>query len=283
LPQYGTAAAIFTPRGHHRGMARDDGYLLDNRQTEAGARFEAISAIFGPSTFRHMNDLGIEAGWRCWEVGAGGPWVPRWLADRVGPPGRVLATDIDVSWMRDLTGPVIEVRRHDVAHDPPPAEAFDLVHARLVLVHLTNRDRALRMMIEALRPGGWLFLEDADPALQPLACPDEHGPAEQLANKLRAGFHTMFAERGVDLGYGRTLPRRLRDAGLTEVAADAFFPMGSPACDRLETATVEQLRTGLVAGGHATAEEVDRHLANIASGRLDLATGPMVSAWGRRP
>ncbi len=43
------------------------------------------------------------------------------------------------------------------------------------LVHVADRERALRVMTDALRPGGWLLLEDADPALQPLICPDESG------------------------------------------------------------------------------------------------------------
>src|ERR1700716_2335038 len=111
-------------------MTRDDGYLLDNQQAEAGMRFDALATIFDPSTFRHIADLGIDRGWRCWEVGAGGPSVPRWLAERVGPTGRVVATDIDVSWMHEVAGPAIEVRRHDVARDEPPKETFDLVHAR---------------------------------------------------------------------------------------------------------------------------------------------------------
>ena len=109
--------------------------------------------------------MGLGEGWRCWEVGAGGVSVPRSLAERVGTSGRVLATDIDVSWIESAAGCALEVRRHDVIHDPPPAETFDLVHARLVLVHLADRAAALRVMIDALRPGGWLVLEDADPAL----------------------------------------------------------------------------------------------------------------------
>ena len=40
-------------------------------------------------------------------------------------------------------------------------------------------------MVGALRPGGWMLVEDADPGLQPLLCPDDHGPAQHLANRLR--------------------------------------------------------------------------------------------------
>jgi SAM-dependent methyltransferase len=261
---------------------RSDKYLLDNQQAEAGTRFDALSTLFNPSTFRHISDLGIGPGWRCWEVGAGGPSVPRWLAEQVGFTGRVLATDIDVSWTQEAANSVIEVRRHDVARDAPPEEMFDLVHARLVLVHVVDRVRALQSMIKVLRPGGWLFLEDADPALQPLICPDEYGPEQQLANKLRNGFRKLLAQRGADLSYGRKLPRLLREAELIGVEADAFFPITSPACNLLEAATVNQVREALIAQGYATAEEIEQHLANIATGQLDLATSPMISSWGRR-
>ncbi|MFI7098600.1 methyltransferase domain-containing protein [Streptomyces sp. NPDC050161] len=269
-------------------MARDtrstqgEGYLLDNRQAEAGKRFAALSALFDPSTFRHFGTVGVGEGWRCWEVGAGGPTVPSWLAERVGPAGYVVATDIDTSWMRQAVG--FEALRHDVAAEPPPAGGpFDLIHARLVLVHVADRAKALRSMTEALRPGGWLVLEDADPALQPLICPDEYGPQQELANRLRRGFRALLKERGADLAYGRKLPRLLREAGLADVRADAYFPIASPACTVLEEATVRQVRDKLVAAGLATDEEIDRHLATVAAGGLDLATSPMISAWGRRP
>ncbi|OON82786.1 methyltransferase domain-containing protein [Streptomyces tsukubensis] len=260
----------------------DHGYLLDNQQSDAGIRFAALSELFDPVTFRHVDQLGITAGMRCWEVGAGGPSVPLGLAERVGPAGGVVATDIDVSWNRDIAGDVIEVLRHDVAADPIPPGGFDLVHARLVLVHVTDRAEALRRMVQALRPGGRLLIEDADPGLQPLLCPDESGPEQRLANRLRTGFRTLMAGRGADLSYGRTLPRLLRDAGLADVRADAYFPITSPACAVLEAATVRQIRRLLVAEGLATDEEIDRHLENVATGRLDLATAPMISAWGRR-
>jgi SAM-dependent methyltransferase len=261
----------------------DDGYLLDNRAALAGDRIAALSALFDPVTFRHVDALGIAPGWRCWEVGAGGPAVPRGLAARVGPGGSVLATDLEVSpALAAAVGGAVEVRRHDVARDPPPEGPFDLVHARLVLVHLPDRERALATMVGALRPGGWLLVEDADPALQPLGVIDEVGPEATLANELRAAFRVLLAERQVDLAYGRTLPRVLRAAGLADVAADAYFPVALLACRPLEIATVTFLRDQLLAKGLATAEAIDRHLANVRAGRLDLAQPPMISAWGRR-
>ncbi|MFJ9408348.1 class I SAM-dependent methyltransferase [Streptomyces sp. NPDC101393] len=268
-------------RGAEQGG--EQGYLLDNQQAEAGVRFGALAELFDPVTFRHVDRIGVTEGMRCWEVGAGGPSVPAGLAERVGPTGQVVCTDIDVSWARGAASDVVEVLRHDVAADPPPPGGFDLVHARLVLVHVVDRAEALRRMVQALRPGGVLLLEDADPGLQPLLCPDESGPEQRLANRLRSGFRELMAARGADLSYGRTLPRLLREGGLRDVQADAYFPITSPACTVLEAATVRQIRGRLVAAGIATEEDIDRHLANVATGQLDLATAPMVSAWGRRP
>ncbi|MFD7874556.1 methyltransferase domain-containing protein [Streptomyces sp. NPDC059766] len=264
-------------------MTRTDRYLLDNRQSEAAERFDAFAALFDPTTFRHMEKLGIGPGWRCWEVGAGGTSVVSWLARKVGPTGKVVATDIDVSRLAAAARPPVEVSVHDVGAQEPPEADFDLVHARLVLVHVPDRERALQSMIKALRPGGRLLIEDADPALQPLLCPDEHGPEQRLANRLRHGFRSLLADRGADLAYGRRLPRLLREAGLHQVEADAYFPVTSPACTALEAATVRQIRDRLVEAGLATDQDIDQHLANLAAGSMDLATAPMISAWGRKP
>jgi SAM-dependent methyltransferase len=260
-------------------MASSD-YLLDNQQAEAGERFDALAELFNQTTFRHMEAIGLGSGWRVWEVGAGGASVPAWIAGRTD--GEVLATDIDTSWL-GTEGARFEARRHDIGIDPAPEGLFDLVHARLLLVHVVQRANALATMVGALRPGGWLLLEEADPGLQPLVCPDGYGDEQRLANKLKGAFRSLMSERGVDLAFGRTLPRLLRSAGMVNVQADAYFPLSGPACDQLERATTEQIRELLVSKGLATAEEIEEHLSNVASGRLDLATSPMVSAWAQKP
>ena len=208
--------------------------------------------------------------------------MPTWLAQRVAPQGFALATDLDVS---RLSGHAAgwETRRHDVGVEEPPPGPFDLVHARLVLVHVPRRAQALASLVRALRPGGWLVIEDADAALQPLGCPDERSPADKLANRLRQAFRALLAERGADLAFGRTLPRRLREAGLCDVRAEVFFPLGSPECARLERSTIAQVRTHLLARGLVSEAEIEAHLKHVASGRLDLATAPLVTAWGRKP
>jgi SAM-dependent methyltransferase len=266
------------------GVGADEGYLLDNQQREAGNRFAALSALFDPSTFRHLTALGLGPGWRVWEVGAGGTSVPGWLAQQTAPDGEVLATDLDTAWIAGAAPrPNLRVLRHDVGVNPPPEGPFDLVHARLLLVHVPNRAEALAAMTSVLRPGGWLVVEEADPALQPLLCLEDSGPAQQLANRLKVAFRQLMADRGVDLAFGRTLPRLLREHGLVDVSADAYFPITGPACVELERATIRQVRGRMLAAELATEAEIEEHLDNLSTGLVDLATSPMITAWGRKP
>jgi ubiquinone/menaquinone biosynthesis C-methylase UbiE len=116
--------------------------------------YATLAALLDATTFAHLDRLGVAQGWRCWEVGAGAMTVPMWLAERVGPGGHVLATDIDPAFLPGTGGQLFEVRLHDVVLDPAPAETFDLVHARMLLEHLSDPDVALARMVQTVRPGG---------------------------------------------------------------------------------------------------------------------------------
>ena len=164
-------------------------YLLSNDAPEAMDRFTAFTTLFDPATFRHLDGLGLAPGWRCWEVGAGGTSVVAHLSERVGRGGHVLATDINVSWAGGAVAPNVEVLEHDVACRP--AAGRDRSTSSMPASSwctCPERDTALANMVAALRPGGVLLVEDADPALQPLSCLEEIGPAGGLANRLRRGF-----------------------------------------------------------------------------------------------
>jgi len=152
-----------------------------------------------------------------------------------------------------------------------------------VLTHVPERDEALRRMASALRPGGRLLVEDFDIDLQPRACPAGTGPEHARADRIRTGFVDLLVARGVDRAYGRKLPGAMRALGLSDVRADACFPLVDPATAVLEAANVEQVRDGLVTQGYATSDEIDAHLAGLADGTLDVCVPPLVSAWAVRP
>ncbi len=122
-------------------------------------RLAALAESLDPATFRLLERVGVEPGMHVLEVGAGTGSVSAWLADRVGPGGRVMSTDIDLRFHADMPANVM-VRRHDVSSDRLPSEHFHLVHARAVIQHLPERQEVLARLLEALRPGGAMVIED---------------------------------------------------------------------------------------------------------------------------
>jgi SAM-dependent methyltransferase len=260
----------------------DESYVFDNAGAQAGTRFSALAAIFDPGTIRHLTARGVSDGWHCLEVGAGGGSIATWLCERVGPAGHVVATDIDPRFLEGLRRPNLEVRRHDVASDPLPEGVFDLAHARLVLVHLPDRERALARILAALKPGGWLVIEEFDS----LSMRPDSGinPDEVLLKTFIAMQHVMM-ERGVNLRYGRFLAGRLRARGLVDVDAEGrtFMWQGGSAGADLMRANFEQLRDAMVVSGTVTSDELDRDLHRLDDARF-LAPSPIMwTTWGRRP
>jgi SAM-dependent methyltransferase len=258
-------------------------YLFDNRGPETPDRFRGLSASFDGWTIQHLERVGVAPGWRCFELGAGGGSIARWLADRVGPTGHVLATDVDPRHLAGLAGPNLEVREHDIVEDPVPEGPFDLVHTRLVLQHVPQRRRVVRKLVGLLRPGGWAVLEDF--ALQPHLY--SLGDRES-ARLFRAGDQAVwkaFRDRGADPGFGRALPGLLVRAGLEEVNADAYATLwrgGTPGAAVL-AANYRQARESMLATGKITDESLERLLHRLEEPGNARFSSLLVSAWGRRP
>src|SRR5438309_1833603 len=122
------------------------------REEFEGGRLELLEQIFDPGS-RNRRDR-VQPGWRCLEVGAGRGSMAVWLAERVGPRGHVVATDIDLTYLARLQLPNLEVRQHDILDDPLDAlepGSFDVVCSRLTLFWLSGRqEEAIRRMVECL-------------------------------------------------------------------------------------------------------------------------------------
>ena len=219
-------------------------YLLDNLAPQAGGRFAGLEACFDETTFRHLTAVGIGPAWRCWEIGAGSGSVAGWMAERVGKDGAVLATDLNVDWIRTNITPRVEVRLHDLTSDEIPRSAYDLIHARLVLVHLPQRDAIIPRLVSALAPSGWLVLEEFLDAFP--SGPEPETEQERTFERVLDAFRELLRRRGADTtSYPSTLPWRLKRTGLVGVGGEGKLLFAhaahlarrswKPICARLET------------------------------------------------
>lgn len=255
-------------------------YLLDNADAEAARRMEILARLYDADTRKALADVGLAPGWHCLEVGGGGGSVATWMAERCAPGGSVLCTDIDPRHIASRHSN-LRVEQHDITQDPLPAAHFDLIHARLVLMHIPARDAVLTRLVVALKPGGWLVIEDFDVMAV---------PPDVSINPAEAHFAATDAMRrymtggGADPRYGRRLFGRFQERGLVEVDARGYVMMfaGHNAGVELMRVNFEQIGAEVIAAGLLTQEQLDADLAMIETDEYAMPSPIMWSVAGRK-
>lgn len=256
-------------------------YVFDNDSVHAREQHRCLAEMLDPMTTLRLARLGVGDGWNCLEVGAGGGSVAGWLASRVAPSGQVLATDVKPAHLPSAPG--LRVQQHDVVRDPLPESTFDLIYARLVLIHLPQRLAVLGKLARALRPGGWLQLDEFDISYGPALLMPSTRARERYERFLAAKIRVMDAA-GADGAWGQRVPQAMRDAGLADIDTRAELQLwdgGSPGT-RLLIHHTHHLREKFLAAGMT-----DRQLAEVREVMTDPAframSCPIYSVQGRRP
>ena len=202
----GIASAMARPAMTDSGPVAH--YVLDNSKPEASGRFDALASLSStPEPSVISKPLARSRTGDAWKLPRAG------ARSRDGSPAgsvQVGASSLPISTFgifEDLSLPNLEIVQHNILDDASPEPAFDLVHTRLLLVHLPRREEALDRMISALKPGGWLLAEEFDSVST--RADRELNPAETLLKSSLAGWAVMEAA-GVEIGYGRKLAARLK-------------------------------------------------------------------------
>lgn len=253
-------------------------YLFDNAAPQAQARLAALAEVHDAGSTRHLLARGVADGWKCLEIGGGLGTITRWLSDRVGARGYVLTTDIDTRFLEAIRRGNVEVRQHDILVDPLPASFFDLAYARLVLEHLPDPDLALGRMLTAIKPGGWLLVEDFE------VWSSDSGQASRFVSKTLMAMRCVSAAAGANPRLGLSLGRRLRAQGLVSVGHEGRVHLchGGSAAARLARLNFEQLRDAILATG-LTGAEFAADLARLDDEEFEWRSPTLWTAWGQRP
>src|SRR5215472_5595354 len=255
---------------------------------EGRERLGILARVMRPTTLDLLRRAGIQPGMTCLEVGCGGGDLAFDMAHVVGPAGKIVATDIDEKKL-DIAGQEaraqqlknVEFRLADISESDPEA-SFDLVHARFLLTHLADPGQALARMRQALRPGGVVVIEDID-FRGHFSYPD----SAALWRYVELYTETV-RRRGADANIGPRLPGLLLEAGFENVRMNVVQPAGSDGEVKLmNPLTMENIADAVLAEGLASADEVDRLVAELyqfARTPGTVASMPrVVEAWGYRP
>ena len=183
-------------------------YILDDAATEEYQRLDLMSKILDPWTRGYLRSLGVGPGWRCLELGGGNGSIAEWLCGVVGPSGSVTSVDVEPVLLDLVPAQNLTVQQLDVRTDPLPAGTFDLVTCRALLHQVADDAPAvLERMAAAVRPGGWLLVQEPDFSLAPTTEPEVW--ASTWSALIRWG-----RDQGVDWLIGRRLPAMVSGLGL---------------------------------------------------------------------
>lgn len=264
-------------------------YMYDLSSETELRRLQKLEALNDPATIAHLEAIGVGEGWRCLEIGGGAGSIARWLCERVGAGGRVVATDLDVRFLESIDAPNLEVRRHDVLEDELEPESYDLVHSRFLLEHLSGYREALARMVAAIAPGGWILVEDVDFAMAIMGDPNERPgyPPESIpvAAEMTERLGGLAQLRGIQAELGRHLPALLVEAGLEEVGGEGRTNLVWTGTEESELGRLSLERvTRLAADAGLISEDDRRRYMRVVTEPGQAGFSPLrFGAWGRKP
>ncbi|MBM2623781.1 class I SAM-dependent methyltransferase [Actinoplanes sp. LDG1-06] len=262
--------------------ASDAPYAFDNDEPTASDLLGALAATLDEFTVRRLREAGVREGARCLEVGAGAGTIAVWLAEQVGPTGRVIATDLKPQHVQ--AHPHLTVLRHDVVTEPLPEGPFDVIHARAVLQHLPQRREVLAKLAGALAPGGVLIVEEIEAGWSRavLSTPDPR--AFEIFAEYEKALTRVLVASGNDQTWNRLKHAAMLDLGLERVDTQGWqgsFEGGTGAC-LLAYAGSTELNDRLVEAG-MKAEDLLAMRRLALDPRLVLRGILLLSTTGHRP
>lgn len=251
-------------------------------------RLRILARVMRPTSLALLHRAGLRAGMNVLEIGCGGGDLAFDIASVVGPNGHVLGTDIDQTKLdlaaqeaaeHQLTN--VKFQLADIAASAPDAR-FDFIHARFVLTHLTNPAQAFAHIRAALRPGGTVVVEDID--FRGYFCYPDSAALWRYVHL----YTEATKRRGVDANIGPRLPSLLAAAGFENIQVNIVQPAGFEGEVKLITPlTMENIADAVLAEGLATADEIDRIVAELyAYARTPGTIGCMprvFEAWATQP
>lgn len=143
----------------------DDQYTLNVGQ-KGKERLDIQNEIYNLSTQQFLVNNGLKKGMHVLEVGCGTGQFACWLADMVGPTGRVVAIDnseeqleLAVKLAQDNKLTNIEFQLVSIYELEKLSEMFDIVFSRWVITHLLAPVDGLKAMYNKVKDTGLLINE----------------------------------------------------------------------------------------------------------------------------
>lgn len=250
-----------------------------NQDTEL-ERLSYITAAFDTLTKKHIRELNLPANSRCLDIGSGTGSIASWLSD-LSEPGNfdVLALDRDGQYLPNkLAHPNnLTILKEDITTVDSLGE-FDLIHARLVLIHLRDRSDVLRKLVSWLKPGGWIILSEFIDTRSTKPLPSAY------SKTMSTMWEVLYKTIGTDRNWGNRLLESFKGLDLKELGSSLHYPTlssGSP-IPAFWCLTWMQMKHHLLTTGALDINTYTEAINDLRAGKVaDLPPG-LLTCWGQR-
>ena len=254
-------------------------YILDDTSALEYKRLDLMSKILDPWTRGYLTTLGVSEGWQCLELGGGNGSITEWLSTTVGPGGAVTAIDVNPVLLELIPAENLSVQQTDVRTGKLPAGSYDLVTCRALLHQIAEDAPAVLLrMATALKPGGWLLIQEPDFHLAPTTEPE-------VWARTWTGLIEWGRSNGVDWLIGRKLPRMIANLGLghPQAKTDVQNIRGRDRGALYFQLFFAEVRDRAIGAGQLDAATIDAASALLDDPNYWTQCWMMTAVWVRKP
>ena len=267
-------------------MSENDYLLLSDAEK---SRLQLQAQVWEPEAGRLFDQIGVQAGWHCLDVGCGAMGVLGALSQRVGRNGRVvgleMADDLYAAaqqYVADEKLTNVALHQGDAHQSGLVSDTFDLVHERFVLPHVPNPAALLQEMIRLAKSGGIVIMQEPDHSSWNFWPPCPEWPS--LLRILEAALGL----RG-DINIGRRTYQLAQEAGLenVQIRAGVVALQASHPYMHMPLVAAAAMRSHILSAGLAEKDELDalvtavsEHINNPA---ITMITFTTTQVWGQKP
>lgn len=258
-------------------------YIFESAKQEAEfERLQLIEDAFDEQTKQIIQNLGIEPGWKCLELGTGAGSILKWMSDLVGSEGRVVGIDKNIKFIEAIAAEQINKIAGDILDVELEIDDFDLIHARYVLIHIKQSARVIEKLIKLLKPGGLLILEEPD--FTSARVINDDLPNEQSQQRVNEAINKMFLDVGLEPSFGLKLPLFLQknELKIEKLIDEQHLCCGNSKIARMMGCSAATLKENYIKTQKASEQDVQIYINNSVDENFWSVYYSTISIVGRK-
>jgi len=253
--------------------------VQDQREYE---RLQKIEELFDPRTQTLLKRIGLRQDMSFLELGPGAGGLLGWVVEAVGSTGKITAIDRDTRYIDKLKHPNLQIINSDLTEIKLGDEQYDFIHGRYILMHIQDFQDVLQKIMAALKPGGWILLEEADFKVAHIET--SSADRKRAFTATSQAINRLFSSKNIDHAFGKHLREIIVGCGFANIQEETYAPLeqGGTGTAEIMRLSALQLRDQYLKTGAVSDSDL-REYVELASDPDQMAVYyATVSVWAQK-